>query len=248
MFSNRNVGCSLPDVAEFYANCQVAEGLVTSLVGGIDICFGIEELGDALGVPSSGFGYYLRDDKSVLGPDRLLEITRRLSNQHSLTVPRAVHKGELSPLHRLCYWFLIKNIIPRGQGRDMVDALDLCLTDLLAQGELINLPALMIHHIRWIANISKPHAMGYGFLLTSVLEQAGVSLKKKVMAGLNDDIGKATIQSYGFELIKQPQDEEQVLQTPVVGVPGTGCQEKSLSSLEHLVLQEDLAVVKITLQ
>jgi len=45
------------------------------------------------------------------------------------------------PLHQLLFWFVIKNVIPRGQGRNMADAMDQCLIDLLDREEQINLPA-----------------------------------------------------------------------------------------------------------
>jgi len=84
------------------------------------------------------------------------------------------------PLHRLLFWFVIKNIVPRGQGHNLTDPVDMCYTDLLDQGEQINLFAIMISHIGRIANITKDHDMGYGFLLTSVFEKLGIQLQKRV--------------------------------------------------------------------
>jgi len=57
----------------------------------------------------------------------------------------------------------------------------MCFTDLLDRGEKINLPTIMISHIARIANTSKDHDMGYGFLLTSVFEELGIPLQKKVV-------------------------------------------------------------------
>jgi len=74
------------------------------------------------------------------------------------------------------FWFIIKNIIPRGQGRNQADAMDQCLTDLMDRGEQINLPAFMITHIARIANTTRAHDLGYGFLLTRVFEHFGVEL------------------------------------------------------------------------
>jgi len=53
-------------------------------------------------------------------------------------------------------------------------------TDLFDCCEKINLPAIMISHITRIANTSKDHDMGYGFLLTSVFEEIGILLHKKM--------------------------------------------------------------------
>jgi len=91
-----------------------------------------------------------------------------------------MRKGEMSSLHRLLFWFVIKNVVPRGQDRNLVDPMDMCFTDLLDHCEKINLPAIMISHVARIANTSKDHDMGYGFLLTSVFDELGIPLQKKV--------------------------------------------------------------------
>ena len=60
-------------------------------------------------------------------------------------------KRDMQPLHQLLFWFVIKNLIPRAQGRNQADAMDQCLIDLMDRGEQINLPAFMINHIMRIA-------------------------------------------------------------------------------------------------
>ena len=102
---------------------------------------------------------------------------------------RSVRKGEMVPLHRLLFWFIIKNVIPWGQGQNLADPMDMCLTDLLDRGEKINLPAIMINHFRRIANTSKNHDMDYGLLLTSVFEQMGIPLQKRVSLHITDELG-----------------------------------------------------------
>jgi len=62
----------------------------------------------------------------------------------------------------------MKNIILRGQGCNLADAMDQCLTDLLDREEQINFPAIMISHISRITNKANEHDLGYEFLLTSV--------------------------------------------------------------------------------
>jgi len=47
-----------------------------------------------------------------------------LSQQPGLKSPQAVKKGDLQPLHQLIFWFVIKNIILRVQGRNQADAMD----------------------------------------------------------------------------------------------------------------------------
>ena len=75
---------------------------------------------------------------------------------------------------------MIKNIVSRGQGRNLADPMDRCYTDLLDRDKQINLPAIMISHIRRIANTSKDHDMGHGVLLTSVFEKLGIPLQKRI--------------------------------------------------------------------
>ena len=82
----------------------------------------------------------------------------------------------MAPLHQLLFWFIIKNIIPQGQGRNQADAMDQCFTDLMDRSEQINLPAIMIRHIARIANTTREHDLGYGFLQTRVFEHFGVEL------------------------------------------------------------------------
>jgi len=132
--------------------------------------------GVILGVPVTGFDLYVREDKSLLGKAKLLELAQQLSQQPGLKHPQAVKKGDMQPLHQLIFWFIIKNIIPRGRGRNQADAMDQCPTDLMDRGEQINLPAFMITHIARIANTTRAHDLGYGFLLTRVFEHFGVEL------------------------------------------------------------------------
>ena len=66
--------------------------------------------------------------------------------------------------------------------------MDMCYTDLLDRGEKINLPMIMISHITRIANTSKDHDIGYGFLLTSVFEKLGIPLQKRVGFQLSDEV------------------------------------------------------------
>ena len=88
----------------------------------------------------------------------------------------------MTPLHQLLFMFVIRNIIPRGQGCNQADVLDQSLVDLLDREEPINLPTLMIRHSARIANTTRTHDPGYGFLLTKVFEHSGMELKKKMAA------------------------------------------------------------------
>ena len=111
---------------------------------------------------AESFGVYVQEDKTVLGAERLLQLTQRLSQQPSLKAPRSVKKEKMTLIHRLLFWFIIKNVILRGQGRN---AMDMCYTDLLDRGKQINLPAVMISHITRITNTAKDHDLGYGLFI-----------------------------------------------------------------------------------
>ena len=89
-------GCSIPNLAEFYANYEVTNGVVTSMVNGKQLRFNAKELGKILRIPSKGFGVYVREDKTVLGTARLLQLTQRLSQQPGLKTPPSVKKGEMT--------------------------------------------------------------------------------------------------------------------------------------------------------
>ena len=57
---------------------MVTEGVVTSKVSGKKIQFDAKKLGDILGIPATGFNLYVREDKSMLGKARLLELPQNI--------------------------------------------------------------------------------------------------------------------------------------------------------------------------
>ena len=70
LFTNTQMGCSQPDLAEFYANVSVTEGRVISKENGVHIEFDAQNLGDILGVPADGSDLYVREDKSLPGKEK----------------------------------------------------------------------------------------------------------------------------------------------------------------------------------
>ena len=114
---------------------SITEGRATCKVNGVHIEFDAQTLGDNLGVPADDFDLYVRKDKSLLDKAKLLELAQRLSQQPGPKHPQIVKKGDMTPLHQLMFWLLIKNIIPRGQGRSQAYAMDQCVTDLMDRGE-----------------------------------------------------------------------------------------------------------------
>ena len=97
LFANTQHGCSVDALAEFYAHCSVTQGVVTSMVGGKAIEFDAPKLGEILGVPSTGFEAYVREDKTALAPARLLDIARKLGQNPRLTIPQSIKKGDMLP-------------------------------------------------------------------------------------------------------------------------------------------------------
>jgi len=186
----------------------------------VKIEFDVQTLGKILGVPATDFDLYVQEDKSLLGKAKLLDLTQRLSQQPGLKHPQTVKKGDMTPLHQLMFWFLIKNIIPQGRGRNQAYAMDQCLSDLMDRGEQINLPAFMIKHIARISNTSRVHDLRYGFLLTWVFEHFGVELQRKVDAQAIDEVGSSTLMGCGFDLVQEGDpSSEQGVQTPTPPVP-----------------------------
>ena len=97
----------------------------------------------------------------------------------------------------------------------------MCFTDLLDRGEKINLPTIMISHIARIANTSKDHDMGYGFLLTLVFGELGIPLQKRVGFQVSDEIGSSALIGSGFKVTKGSNTvSEQGPLTPFGPVPG----------------------------
>jgi len=181
----------------------------------------------------------------------LLKLAQHLSQQPGLKNPQAVKKGDMQPLHQLIFWFIIKNIIPRAQGCNQVDAMDKCLTDLVDRGEKINLPAFMVNHIARIATTPRAHDLGHGFLLTRVFEHFGVELKKKVDVQVIDEVGSSTIMGFGFALIKAgDRSEDQVVQTPSVPAPRPTPSQSaaSTSPSTQQLLQDEITALKGALQ
>jgi len=140
----------------------------------------------------------------------------------------------MTPLDQLLFWFIIKNVIPRGSGRNQADVMDHCLTDLMAKGEQINLPAIMIRHIARITTTTREPDLGYGFLLTLVFEQFRVEPQKKVGVQVIDEIDSSTLMGCGFHLVQgEHPGLEQGPQTSIPPVPSGSSRRTSLEALQQ---------------
>ena len=107
----------------------------------------------------------------------------------------------------------------------------------------------MIHHIARIVNTSKDHDMAYGFLRTSVFEQSGITLQKRVSLQNTDEVGSSTLLGCGFPVTKSGNTGfEQGFQTPfhpVLKEPSSSS-TPTLNTLiqDKLSLQGEIAEVK----
>ena len=79
LFINTQVGCSVPDLAEFYANCSITQVVVKSEVNGKKMPFDTRKLVEIFGIPATRFDIYVQEDKTALGNARLLELSQKLS-------------------------------------------------------------------------------------------------------------------------------------------------------------------------
>jgi len=119
------------------------------------------------------------------------------------------------------------------------------------KGDQINLPALMIKHIARIANTTRAHDLGYGFLLTRVSKHFGVELHRKVDAQVIDEVGSNTIMGRGFDLIQEGDPSpEQGGQTPTPPVPRRSSSQPPDLALqqEQQRLQDEITAMKGALQ
>ena len=53
--------------------------MVTSIVNGQQLRFDAKKLGEILRIPSTGFDIYEREDKTILGTAKLLELAKKFS-------------------------------------------------------------------------------------------------------------------------------------------------------------------------
>ena len=110
--------------------------------------------------------------------------------------------------------------------------MDQCFTDLMDRGEQINLPAIMIRHIARIANTTREHDLGYGFLLTRVFEHFRVELQKRVEALVIDEVSSNTLMGCGFNLVQdEDSSSEQGMQTPTPPIPSSSLSQPSVEVL-----------------
>ncbi|GAB2283303.1 hypothetical protein Dimus_017823 [Dionaea muscipula] len=153
--------------------------VVKSRVKGVAIEFDHDRLASILGVPGkNGICEYIKDVWEESKYTKPLEITRRFTNNETLTAARRVKSGEMKPFQRFIHFLVMKNVIPRFGKRDTSSFMDLTYMDHLMARRLVNLPRVMMRHMSYVISI-KDHELPYGDWLTMVFEEFGVPLVDK---------------------------------------------------------------------
>ena len=69
---------------------------------------------------------------------------------------------------KICYMLLRVNIVPRKEGREKVDILDVILINKLLDNEKISLPLLILKHLEHARSIPH-HGIPYGLIIKKIL-------------------------------------------------------------------------------
>ncbi|MCD7467822.1 hypothetical protein HAX54_005465 [Datura stramonium] len=96
------------------------KGCITSKVGGVLVVFDPHKLGSLLGIPRKGFTSCEKNKWSGLPPPlKPLEIVCKFFGNPSRTSDSKVFKKSMSPYHRFLFAFVIKNLLPGQEYRDV---------------------------------------------------------------------------------------------------------------------------------
>ncbi|GAB2273026.1 hypothetical protein Dimus_007838, partial [Dionaea muscipula] len=170
-------------VNEFYARMSIIhlkkKDVVKTSVKGVAIEFDHLKLASILGIPgNNGICEYIKDVWEEFKYTKPLEITRRFTNDETLTAARRVKSGEMKPFQRFIHFLEMKNVVPRFGKRDTSSFMDLTYMDHLMSRRLVNLPRVMMRDMSYVISM-KDHELPYGDLMTMVFEAFGVLLVDK---------------------------------------------------------------------
>ncbi|GAB2299532.1 hypothetical protein Dimus_033599 [Dionaea muscipula] len=107
-----------------------------------------------------------------------LEITRKFSNDETLTKASQVKLINMKPFQRLLHMFVMKYIVLRFGKRDLTSFMDLTYMDYLLIKKKVNLPRVIIRHMAYAISIPQ-HELPYRELLTRTFEAFEVPLNDK---------------------------------------------------------------------
>ncbi|GAB2294888.1 hypothetical protein Dimus_029080, partial [Dionaea muscipula] len=169
---------------EFYEKLKVdAYGLKKEVAGtmvkGMKIEFDGMTLASILDIPgNNGLCDYFKEVWDETKFCKPLEITRKFSNDETLTKVGRVKSIDMKPFQRLLHMFVMKNIVPRFGKGDLTSFMDLTYMDYLLTKKKVNLPRVIISHMAYVISIPQ-HELPYGELLTRIFEAFEMLLNDK---------------------------------------------------------------------
>lgn len=184
---------------DFTSNFVNVDGKCSSKVVGIKIEFDGDTLAEAFGVPNEGFDSYFKgfSDFDINGV-KIDEIVKSIGGNPKIT--KTNHKN-FTPLQKLLFIFVWRDIIPRSQHRHEANHLDAVLMYCLENKIQINFPSIMIQHLTHC--ITHNMMIGYGNLLMYLFECFGINLSKYELLKLqtNHFIQPKTLDSLSMEVV-----------------------------------------------
>lgn len=106
------------EILEFFANCEIANERVNSVVKGVKVIFDDKDLGEILGMPAEGYNEYKKLKwPSLEDLPTSLTINKKFADRDLELQPRAVYKSEMTPFHNVLFGFVNKVVLPRQKRR-----------------------------------------------------------------------------------------------------------------------------------
>nr|XP_016442517.1 PREDICTED: uncharacterized protein LOC107767916 [Nicotiana tabacum] len=182
--------CEFQQVRSFYADMfTVEDDNICLKVNGVDFVMNEVVLGTILGVPTGGIssieGTYSSNFRStILKYDAVQQGER-------------VHKKALLLMYQLLVKMVNKVFLPRTERHSITSREDMFLMEALDAYSTINLPGIMIEHMKKVADFKDGnHGLPYGFLLTKVFEFFKVPLGKATVGTRMKTFSKTTLEEY----------------------------------------------------
>ncbi|GAB2290270.1 hypothetical protein Dimus_024550, partial [Dionaea muscipula] len=168
---------------EFYKNMTMRlsnkKDMATKRVRGVKIKLDCMTLASIKKIPENyGLSDYVKDDWEEARYCKPLEITRKFSNNETITKAGRVSSSLMKPFQRMVHIFIVKNLIPRFGKRNTTSFMDLTYMEYLTAKLSIHFPRLMPRHMAYVINVPH-HELAYGELLTRVFDAFEVPLDDK---------------------------------------------------------------------
>nr|XP_009612214.1 uncharacterized protein LOC104105572 [Nicotiana tomentosiformis] len=176
------------EVHSFYDGFfTVEDDHIFMMVNGVDFVMDFVVLGSILGVSTEGLpliqGSCPSNFRNVIVKDKAIQQGER------------VHKKALFPVYQLLFEMVNKVFLPRTERRSITSRADLVLMEALDGYTTINLPGIMIEHMKNVIEFKDGnHGLPYGFLLTKVFEFFKVPLGKTKVDTRKQTFSKITLE------------------------------------------------------